>query len=83
LAADIEFHFECGHDISAAFPCIQAICDHVLTHYARFGVNVEIYGDLRPQYERLRQKIGEPCAAPNGGPATQRGNSGVMEGPPS
>jgi hypothetical protein len=25
----------------------------------------------------------EPCAAPNGGPATQRGNSGVTEGPPS
>ena len=25
----------------------------------------------------------EPCAAPNGGPATQLGNSGVMEGPPS
>ena len=25
----------------------------------------------------------EPCAAPNGGPATQLGNSGVTEGPPS
>jgi len=28
-------------------------------------------------------KIVEPCAAPNGGPATQLGNSGVTEGPPS
>ncbi len=27
--------------------------------------------------------ITEPCAAPNGGPATQLGNSGVTEGPPS
>jgi len=25
----------------------------------------------------------QPCAAPNGGPATQLGNSGVTEGPPS
>ena len=25
----------------------------------------------------------QPCAAPNGGPATQLGNSGVAEGPPS
>jgi hypothetical protein len=25
----------------------------------------------------------EPCAAPNGGPATRLGNSGVTEGPPS
>lgn len=25
----------------------------------------------------------EPCAPPNGGPATQPGNSGVTEGPPS
>lgn len=28
-------------------------------------------------------KIVEPCAAPNGGPAMQLGNSGVTEGPPS
>ncbi|MDA0812497.1 MAG: hypothetical protein O3C21_08950 [Verrucomicrobia bacterium] len=26
---------------------------------------------------------GEPCGAPNGGPSTQLGNSGVTEGPPS
>ena len=34
----------------------------------------------------LRQKMAETCqlgAAPNGGPATQLGNSGVTEGPPS
>ena len=30
----------------------------------------------------LRGKV-EPCAAPNGGPATQFGNSRVTEGPPS
>ena len=30
-----------------------------------------------------RQKIAEPGAPPNGGPATQLGNSDVTEGPPS
>lgn len=32
---------------------------------------------------RARLRNGEPSAAPNGGPATQLGNSGVTEGPPS
>jgi hypothetical protein len=30
-----------------------------------------------------KSKKTEPCAAPNGGPATSHGNSGVAEGPPS
>jgi hypothetical protein len=30
-----------------------------------------------------KQTKAEPCAPPNGGPATQRRNSGVAEGPPS
>lgn len=30
-----------------------------------------------------RERGGEPCAAPNGGPATQLDNSGVTERPPS
>ena len=30
-----------------------------------------------------KKKSAEPCAAPNGGPATQLGNSGVTDGPPS
>ncbi|MBA4148664.1 MAG: hypothetical protein H0X66_11170 [Verrucomicrobia bacterium] len=32
---------------------------------------------------RLKIVDTEPCAAPNGGPAMQLGNSGVTEGPPS
>jgi hypothetical protein len=43
----------------------------------------------REDYERalksprlLRGKV-EPCAAPNGGLATQFGDSGATEGPPS
>ena len=34
-------------------------------------------------YFNRNPEIAEPCAAPNGGPATQLGNSGVTEGPPS
>ena len=30
-----------------------------------------------------QKKHVEPCAAPNGGPGTQLGNSGVIKGPPS
>ena len=35
--------------------------------------------------QKLKQQFtnAEPCAAPNGGPATQLGNSAVKEGPPS
>ena len=56
LASDIGFHFECGHDIAAAFPCIRSICDYVLSHYMKFDVNVAIYGDLRSKYEQLRRR---------------------------
>ena len=31
----------------------------------------------------LKREIAQPCAAPNGGPATPVGNSEVTEGPPS
>jgi len=41
-------------------------------------------GDQRAFWERqLKALKVEPCAAPNGGSATQLGNSGVTEGPPS
>jgi hypothetical protein len=84
LASDIEFHFSCSHDISAAFPCIRAICDYVLSHYSKFGVYTAICGDLRPQYQGLRRKVGEPGAAPlNGGPSTPLGDPKASEGPPS
>lgn len=38
---------------------------------------------LRQQWMRSGRPIAEPGAAPNGGPATRLGNSGVTEGPPS
>jgi len=43
---------------------------------------VQTVGDMVTFLEYL-PRIVEPSAAPNGGPATQFGNSGVTEGPPS
>jgi len=42
-------------------------------------------GVLHSRYaaEDVTQRFAVPCAAPNGGPATQLGNSGVAKGPPS
>ena len=66
LASTLEFHFERGHDISAAFSCIGKIADYVLSHYSKFAIQEHIYGDLRPRYAGLRSKIGEPDGAANG-----------------
>ena len=41
------------------------------------------FGKAYEEYSHRRDGIVEPGAAPNGGPATQPGNSGVVEGPPS
>lgn len=43
---------------------------------------VKTVGDIVTFLE-YQPRIVEPCAAPNGGPATQPGNSGVTAGPPS
>ena len=44
-----------------------------------FGFLMWLFLGRRP----ARTQNGEPTAAPNGGPATRLGNSGVTEGPPS
>lgn len=45
-------------------------------------VSPEIAAELRLLMAQLDTKT-EPCASPNGGPATSLGNLGVTEGPPS
>ena len=72
-----------SHDIRDAFPEIVRFADHLLTHYTDLAREPEIYGDLRPRLGVIRETCAEPSAPPNGGPATQLGNSDVMEGPPS
>jgi hypothetical protein len=42
-----------------------------------------LYWQLHRHDSYSRRRIAEPNAAPNGGPATQLGDSGVTEGPPS
>jgi len=44
---------------------------------------IHISRRLWSRRERPRSGTAEPSAPPNGGPATQLGNSGVTEGPPS
>ncbi len=47
-----------------------------------FYGKVKTVGDIVTFLE-CQPRIVEPCAAPNGGPAMQLGNSGITEGPPS
>ena len=58
--------------------------DPEMTDFASFSH----IGPFRFEAGEYRKAIGdaesaEPCAAPNGGPATRLDNSGVTEGPPS
>ena len=43
----------------------------------------EEFKDIFSPAQLLRAGSAEPCAPPNGGPATQLGNSGITGGPPS
>jgi hypothetical protein len=45
------------------------------------GLECDAVADLIPELARLT--LPQPNAAPNGGPATSLGNSGVIDGPPS
>lgn len=42
-----------------------------------------VWREIMHEAERTLTRIAEPSAPPNGGPATQLGNSSVTEGPPS
>ena len=42
-----------------------------------------LWREIMQEAQRALKRIAEPGAAPNGGPATQLGDSGVTEGPPS
>jgi hypothetical protein len=47
-----------------------------------YGQTEDVLRDFLSELERFKREV-QPGAAPNGGPATQLGNSGVAEGPPS
>ena len=49
----------------------------------RSGLEEKVIDAIRAEVTQKRSTEAEPGAAPNGGPATRLGNSGVSEGPPS
>ena len=57
----------------------------ITTQAGSFGLNHNcVYGERLDFVEsELRRRIAQPGAAPNGGPVTRLGNTGVTEGPPS
>ena len=84
LAPAIQFQFGGKHDITDAFPCIRAICGYVLSHYSKFEVSEQVYGDLRPRYEGLLRRVsGEQAAAPNSRQPSQLPTSLEVQTPDS
>jgi hypothetical protein len=56
----------------------------VLHSDAFAGISLHVEDGSRDDLlRRVAAQIAEPCAAPNGGPATPLGNSEATEGPPS
>jgi hypothetical protein len=67
-----------------ALPEVLRFADFVLAHFGEYeGLTDDLFGDLRPRLMAIQHKCAEPGAAPNGAAATQLGNSGASEGPPS
>jgi hypothetical protein len=68
---------------------IQYVCSMGFTPKRIYGLvyavasGLLVIGYLSWAFRNPKRKDAEPGAAPNGGPATQLGNSGVTEGPPS
>lgn len=58
--------------------------DYYTLDFGRFVAGeVVIWSAVFGVYFLIRQHYAQPCAAPNGGPATPIDNSGFTEGPPS
>jgi hypothetical protein len=43
--------------LSAVFEDIAALSEHVISHYADFDVNYDIYGDLKSRYQRISKQV--------------------------
>jgi hypothetical protein len=84
VSSRIERQPETEEEIAAV---IEAACGSCVEAIRYCGTDAMILAKLKELgYERLCDAlvrgIAEPGAAPNGGPATPLGNSGVSEGPP-
>lgn len=51
---DFRLKYEAQELIPIAAP-LASVCEYILEHYDRFDLTAEIYGDLRPRYQTLRQ----------------------------
>jgi len=71
-------HAKMPRDVLA---CMKEVADYCDSHRERFGL--ADHDELEDDYIATIRKTAELGAAPNGGPATPVGDSGVTEGPPS
>jgi hypothetical protein len=69
--------WDCQEDLDVIEPSLQAKFEALFREYLRDA------SDIAAVIPQKLQRRAEPGAAPNDGPATQLGNSGVTEGPPS
>lgn len=58
FARILEFRLESEpEELRPVAQTLAAVCGYILDHYARFDLTSEIYGDLRPRFQALRQTI--------------------------
>jgi len=74
--------------LNGKYPCYNPLGSDMegFPYFVRFGsLNSHTTDEpmVNSALEAFEKTKAEPGAAPNGGPATQLGNSGVTEGPPS
>ena len=43
-----------AEELAPVAAALASVCDYILEHYDQFDVMPEIYGDLRPRYQQLR-----------------------------
>jgi hypothetical protein len=56
FAAILEYRLEFEPDeMAAAASWLASSCAYILEHYTRFAIAPEIYGDLKPRFESLRE----------------------------
>ncbi len=60
----IEFRLDETPPAGPPWPAVLQAVDHVLSHYDKFQVIEDIYGNLRPRYRAVRERL-EPLAGVN------------------
>jgi hypothetical protein len=60
IASILEFrlHDE-GEELRPVASQLLGVCGYILSNYERFGLDSEIYGDLRPRFQGLKRQFSE------------------------